>query len=104
MPEGAGSYRTGDKCFVDETGMLHFCGRLDFQVKLHGYRIELGDIESNLCLLPEVRQTDAGREPRKPPANYNDIEFFRVESQKFKGEAFGARLSRRRRSRRGSVR
>ena len=57
VPEGAGSYRTGDKCFVDETGMLHFCGRLDFQVKLHGYRIELGDIESNLCLLPEVRQT-----------------------------------------------
>ena len=57
VPEGAGSYRTGDKCFVDETGMLHFCGRLDFQVKLHGYRIELGDIESNLCMLPEVRQT-----------------------------------------------
>ena len=56
VPAGACSYRTGDKCFVDESGMLHFCGRLDFQVKLHGYRIELGDIESNLCQLSEVRQ------------------------------------------------
>ncbi len=35
--------------------------------------------------LPEMRQTDAGGKPRKPPANHNDIEFFRVESQKFKG-------------------
>ena len=56
VPAGARSYRTGDKCFRDESGMLHFCGRLDFQVKLHGYRIELGDIESNLCQLSEVRQ------------------------------------------------
>ena len=56
VPAGMRSYRTGDRCFVDATGMLHFCGRFDFQVKLHGYRIELGDIESNLCALGEVRQ------------------------------------------------
>lgn len=56
VPDGMRSYRTGDECVLDETGMLHFRGRLDFQVKLHGYRIELGDIEANLCLAPEVRQ------------------------------------------------
>lgn len=41
------AYRTGD-AGVLEKGMLFFFGRLDFQVKLHGYRIELGDIEENL--------------------------------------------------------
>ena len=56
VPAGARSYRTGDKCTVDDSGMLHFHGRYDFQVKLHGYRIELGDIESHLCLLDGVRQ------------------------------------------------
>ena len=56
VPVGARAYRTGDRCFLDEDGMLHFCGRFDFQVKLRGYRIELGDIESNLCALDAVRQ------------------------------------------------
>jgi D-alanine--poly(phosphoribitol) ligase subunit 1 len=60
----ARSYRTGDSVIVDEEGMLHFCGRLDFQIKLHGYRIELGDVEENLrkvarvqdaCVLPVLR-------------------------------------------------
>ena len=56
VPQGTRAYRTGDRCFLDASGMLHFRGRLDFQVKLHGYRIELGDIESNLCLIDGVRQ------------------------------------------------
>ncbi|MEA4921961.1 MAG: D-alanine--poly(phosphoribitol) ligase subunit DltA [Eubacteriaceae bacterium] len=41
------SYHTGDKGFI-KNGMLHFSGRLDDQIKYHGYRIELGDIENNL--------------------------------------------------------
>jgi D-alanine--poly(phosphoribitol) ligase subunit 1 len=41
-------YRTGDSGTLDANGMLYFGGRLDFQVKLNGYRIELGDIEENL--------------------------------------------------------
>jgi D-alanine--poly(phosphoribitol) ligase subunit 1 len=48
------SYRTGDKGYLDKTGMLHYQGRLDFQIKLNGYRIELGDIEENLCALESV--------------------------------------------------
>lgn len=47
------AYRTGDAGLLEE-GMLFFFGRLDFQVKLHGYRIELGDIEENLRKLPGV--------------------------------------------------
>ncbi|MDR0921416.1 MAG: D-alanine--poly(phosphoribitol) ligase subunit DltA [Lactobacillales bacterium] len=46
--EGKPAYRTGDKGFLDEAGMLFYRGRLDFQVKLNGYRIELQDIESHL--------------------------------------------------------
>ena len=41
------AYRTGD-AGAWKDGVLFFYGRLDFQVKLHGYRIELGDIEENL--------------------------------------------------------
>jgi D-alanine--poly(phosphoribitol) ligase subunit 1 len=52
-PERA--YRTGDIGRVED-GMLHFSGRLDFQVKLHGYRIEIEDIEANLRRLPDIQQ------------------------------------------------
>ncbi len=48
------AYRTGDLGHY-EKGMLFFEGRMDDQIKLHGYRIELGDIEANLCTLPGIR-------------------------------------------------
>ncbi|MBF0183209.1 MAG: AMP-binding protein [Magnetococcales bacterium] len=41
-------YRTGDWVRRDEDGCLHFLSRVDFQIKLHGYRIELAEIESLL--------------------------------------------------------
>ncbi|HIV13258.1 MAG TPA: D-alanine--poly(phosphoribitol) ligase subunit DltA [Candidatus Pullilachnospira stercoravium] len=46
-------YRTGDAGYLQD-GMLYYAGRMDLQVKLHGYRIELEDIESNLRKLPGV--------------------------------------------------
>lgn len=49
------SYRTGDRGYIDEaSGELHLVGRCDQQVKINGYRIELGDIETNLARHPEV--------------------------------------------------
>lgn len=48
------SYRTGDEVHYGDNGMIYFHGRLDLQIKLHGYRIELGDIESCLCAVPLV--------------------------------------------------
>ncbi|HZQ07994.1 MAG TPA: D-alanine--poly(phosphoribitol) ligase subunit DltA [Anaerolineae bacterium] len=51
---GKRAYRTGDAGFFED-GLLFFQGRLDFQIKLHGYRIELGDVEANLCALAGVR-------------------------------------------------
>ncbi|MEG1067594.1 MAG: D-alanine--poly(phosphoribitol) ligase subunit DltA [Anaerovoracaceae bacterium] len=47
-------YRTGDEGYMED-GILHFCGRMDSQIKFHGYRIELGDIEANLMELPSVQ-------------------------------------------------
>ncbi|CAF1557852.1 unnamed protein product, partial [Adineta steineri] len=42
-------YRTGDLVTMDNNGLLHYQGRKDHQIKLHGQRIEPGEIER--CLL-----------------------------------------------------
>ncbi len=39
-------YRTGDLVMYNEKHELVFVGRKDQQIKVHGYRVELGDIES----------------------------------------------------------
>lgn len=48
------AYRTGDKGYLDEAGNLHYQGRIDLQIKLNGYRIEIEDIEKNLTRLQEI--------------------------------------------------
>lgn len=48
------SYRTGDEGWIDASGMLHYHGRIDLQVKLNGFRIELGDIEEHMRALDLV--------------------------------------------------
>jgi D-alanine--poly(phosphoribitol) ligase subunit 1 len=52
--EGRRAYRTGDQGHI-EHGLLFFDGRLDNQIKLHGHRIEIEDVEANLQALPCVR-------------------------------------------------
>lgn len=47
-------YRTGDVGYYGPDGLLYYEGRMDQQIKWHGYRIELGDIESNLLKLDGV--------------------------------------------------
>ena len=51
---GNRAYKTGDLGYVNEDGCVYVSGRADDQIKLHGYRIELGDIEKNLAGLKDV--------------------------------------------------
>ena len=49
-------YRTGDRGRRLADGSIEFCGRIDHQVKVNGYRVELGEIEGALRSHAEVRE------------------------------------------------
>ena len=49
-------YRTGDIARYLPNGEMEFLGRIDDQVKVRGFRVELGEIESQLLALPGVRE------------------------------------------------
>jgi amino acid adenylation domain-containing protein len=51
---GARMYRTGDLVRYLPSGQLEFIGRIDRQVKLRGYRIELPEIEARLIALEPI--------------------------------------------------
>ncbi|MFH8798216.1 amino acid adenylation domain-containing protein [Streptomyces sp. NPDC017936] len=53
MPDGRW-YRTGDQGRYWPDGTLEFLGRIDHQVKINGFRVELGEIESVLQAHPAV--------------------------------------------------
>lgn len=89
--DGARAYRTGDWGHF-QAGLLFCEGRRDNQIKLHGHRIELGDVEAHLQVLPGVRdgvvipKLKAGRPDwlaafvilAEPPAAGPDFEVSRV--------------------------
>ena len=50
-------YRTGDLVKKDLNGDLIFCGRKDRQFKIHGFRIELSDVENRLNQLDFINDS-----------------------------------------------
>lgn len=67
---GARMYRTGDRARWRADGAIEYLGRADAQVKVRGYRLELGEIEAELRRIPGVTDAavvlrdDDGEDPR----------------------------------------
>ncbi|MEU1723314.1 amino acid adenylation domain-containing protein [Nonomuraea sp. NPDC005692] len=51
-----GWYRTGDRVRVTGDGLVEFLGRIDDQVKVRGFRVELGEVAAALRALPQVAE------------------------------------------------
>ncbi|SFJ55817.1 amino acid adenylation domain-containing protein [Paenibacillus sp. UNC496MF] len=49
-------YRTGDLVRYTADGSLEYLSRMDHQIKIRGFRVELGDIESTLMKHPDVHE------------------------------------------------
>ncbi|MBU8854953.1 amino acid adenylation domain-containing protein [Bacillus sp. FJAT-26377] len=49
-------YQTGDLAFYNESGEINIVGRVDNQIKLNGYRMEIEEIEKKLCAIPHIEQ------------------------------------------------
>jgi amino acid adenylation domain-containing protein len=67
---GARLYRSGDLARWLPRGEMAYLGRLDHQVKVRGFRVELGEIEAALAAHPVVREcavavAGSGGEPRR---------------------------------------
>lgn len=54
LEENKRGYKTGDLGHL-VNGLLYYDGRIDNQIKLHGYRIEIEDIECNIRRLPFIK-------------------------------------------------
>lgn len=57
--DGKRWYLTGDLAMQDESGQFHHLGRMDNQIKIHGYRVELEDIEAHLRAVAGTDQVAA---------------------------------------------
>jgi amino acid adenylation domain-containing protein len=54
--EGRRFYRMGDRGRMHKDGLLEILGRADFQTKIRGMRVELGEVEHELRRAPGVRE------------------------------------------------
>ncbi len=52
-------YKTGDLVKINEEDQYEFLGRIDTQVKVRGFRVELGDIESQLSQFQGINRCSA---------------------------------------------
>lgn len=53
-PDGV-FFKTGDLASIDQGGNLTLLGRIDNQVKISGYRVEIGEVEHALRSIPAIK-------------------------------------------------
>lgn len=57
--DGQRAYRTQDLGVLDDTGNLRILGRLGSMTKVNGHRVDLGEVEGAVTVLPGVHQAAA---------------------------------------------
>jgi non-ribosomal peptide synthetase-like protein len=62
-PDGGRLYRTGDLGRITEDGEIEYLGRADAEVKIRGYRVDLGEIENVLLEDADVAAAVAAMVP-----------------------------------------
>jgi thioesterase domain-containing protein/acyl carrier protein len=69
---GARLYKTGDRCRYMDDGLIEYLGRDDHQIKIRGFRVELGEIETALARHPDVKEAvvAAARDDSRGGAEY----------------------------------
>ncbi|MBO0931462.1 non-ribosomal peptide synthetase [Fibrella aquatilis] len=87
---GQTMYRTGDLGRMMPDGNMEFLGRKDNQVKVRGYRVELGEIEKVLLTLPGVQQ--AAVTAFRDAANTNSLAAYVVADRVLSGTELTAWL------------
>ncbi|GAB7038402.1 MULTISPECIES: amino acid adenylation domain-containing protein [Catenuloplanes] len=63
---GRRMYATGDRATVDADGNYVYLGRMDDQVKINGFRVEIGEVEHALRGFPGVTDAAVLVHPRAP--------------------------------------
>lgn len=75
-------YKTGDLVRYDIDGTLDYIGRKDSQIKIHGQRLELGEVESCLLALESVRNAVVMM-PKEGPFQGRLVAIIEPDSERF---------------------
>ncbi len=54
--QGENMYKSGDLAKRTNEGVIIYAGRADRQVKIHGYRIEMGEVEATISRYPGIKE------------------------------------------------
>lgn len=83
-------YKTGDLVRWIPDGNLEYIGRNDFQIKIRGFRVELGEIEEQLLEIPQIRQACVVAKTKTETSQQYLAAYYVLNKDLSYGEAFSA--------------